>query len=204
MKKILLIFSLIVILLLCCSCKKINHTDNTEYTSSVLDEISSDGSSVSSEMILPERDLPNESSNTLSNETTQVLSEEETTSEVVILSDHLNIDVYRPHYLNTNFNISFTLYSDIKSSFTYFTDFFLQIYEDGEWKYHTTKNGEIEYTFNTKKSESHIEFVVFDLQNKYHSPLPNGTYRIIQESDYGTIISNSFQVVDSNFYENEY
>ena len=206
MKKLLLILALCLPLLLC-SCRKINQTDN-DYQYSNTSDISSDYVDISSDYVssvtssLPERTDPadgEESDTNYGSHNTTALDEEAKTVTV----DSLSIDMDKTYYRNTVKILTFTLYNEDKNIFTYYTDFFLQTYVDGEWKYYTTKSGEVEYKFNTKDAESYIEFVKFDLSDNYNLPLPLGTYRIVQESDYGTIVSRSFEIVDDSYFDGE-
>lgn len=211
MKKALLIFMILPTLLLC-SCRKINQPDNLGYLSSNSSEINSDYISDNSSIIsLPERNDFSSDYSAPSDEENIVTSYGEmtdsgqanTSSNIPAKEVKLSIDVDKPYYRSTISAISFTLYNENKSIFTYKTDFFLQIYEDGKWKYHTTKNGEIDYKFNTAESDSHVTSIIYQIDNLYNTPLPYGKYRFIQESDYGTITSNSFEIVEDSFFDGE-
>lgn len=211
MKKLLLVLVILLALLLC-SCRKINQPDNTGNFSSNSSEINSDCISDNSSVVsLPERNDFSSNSSTTSSQNNIVTSYGEMTdsnkgntpSDIPAREVKLSIDVDKPYYRNTISAISFTLYNENKGIFTYKTDFFLQIYEDGKWKYHTTKSGEIDYKFNTAESDSHVVTIIYKIDDLYNSPLPYGTYRFIQESDDGTITSNSFEIVENSFFDGE-
>lgn len=102
-----------------------------------------------------------------------------------------------------NYTFSIVLTNEKRNAFTYYTDFFLQKYEDGKWDYYPTKNGEIEYKFDTARSDSYRMFIVLNFKDKYNTPLPVGKYRIIQASDGGIITSNVFEVVEDEFFDGE-
>lgn len=203
MKKFLLVFSLIIILSLC-SCRKINQPDDTNYTNSNSSELNSDFSSTTSDFVFPERDDPSTSSINSSRPDPDTSSHDNSSSsETTTAKVSLAIDVGMPYYRTSIKAISFTLYNEYKSKFTYYTDFFLQKYEDGKWKYQTTKSGEINYLFKTAESESYVDFLVLDLRELYDLPLSTGTYRIIQESDDAVITSKTFEIVEDSFFDGE-
>ena len=207
MKKILLVFALVFILLLC-SCSKMNQVPDTNnnYTDNNSSETDFDTSSVISDFTLPERDDP--STSTQESESDNVVTSnpeyehEDTISSDVKVSDNLSIDVHIPYYRSSVNYISFTLYSD-GGVFTYYTDFFLQKYENGKWEYYPTKNGEINYKFNVAKSTSNTETINYDLKNLYNTPLPYGKYRFIQHNDFGSIESREFEIVEDSFFDGE-
>ncbi len=197
MKKILLIFCLIALVLLC-SCRRINQPENNSYTSSNSSDIISDYSSVTSELVLPERDEPTASTEQESN----ISSDETVSSNNTILSTpQLTITVDKPYYRSSISAISFTLFNEKRNKFTYKNDFFLQQYKDGEWKAYKTKSGEFDYEVLTVNTESYIEFVIYDLKKLYDTPLEFGTYRFVLESDNGTVTSNSFQIIEDSFFD---
>ena len=197
LKKFLPILVLAFILTLT-SCRKVNQTDTQ----------SSNNSSTSSVFSLPERDNPNSDSSSKhnssdangSNDTESSKSSDEYNEEPDVL---LSIYVDKPYYRKTVKTITFTLYNNNKNKFTYENDFFLQIYKDGDWKYYPTKNGEINYNNIKKETESYIESVIFNLKNKYDLPLDVGTYRIIQESDSGTVVSDEFNIAEDSYFDGE-
>ncbi len=197
MKKIFLIFCLIAIVLLC-SCRKINQPENNNYTSSNSSDVNSDFSSVTSELVLPERDEPTTSVDQESN----ISSDETVTSDNTVLSTpQLTITIDKTYYRSSISAISFTLFNEKRNKFTYKNDFFLQQYKDGEWKAYKTKSGEFDYEVLTIDTESHIEFVIYDLKKLYDTPLEFGTYRFVLETDYGTITSNSFKIMEDSFFD---
>lgn len=202
MKKLLLIFVLLITLLLC-SCRKINQPDDTNYTSSNSSDISSDVSSTTSDFVLPERPTSTTTSSEQEITTSDADNTASTESTVKTAADTLSIDVQNPYYRTSVKILSLTLYNEEKSKFTYYTDFFLQRYQDGKWTYCNTKDGEINYLFKTAESESHVQSILFDLSKLYNLPLSTGTYRIIQQSDDGTITSKSFEIVDDSFFDGE-
>ena len=180
MKKVLLIFSLIIILSLC-SCRKINQPDDTNYAGSNSSELNSDISFTTSDIVLPERDEPTSSTNSSSvseNDNDTVTSHDsiDNSTPAVTLNAELAIDLSKPYYRSSVKTLSITLYNEKKSKFTYYTDFFLQRYENGEWIYHTTQSGEINYEYKTAESTSHVQFIVYDITKLYKTPLPFGTY----------------------------
>ncbi len=199
MKKSLIVLCLILILLLC-ACRRIKQPDDTNYASSNSSEVNSDYSFVSSDLILPDRDDPTVSSTSSDNETVTSSDEQNTSSEESVQVENLSIEMEKYYYLPTNYTVSFFLSNERKSAFTYYTDFFLQKYEDGEWEYYPTTSGEIEYSFNTARSDSYRTFIVLNLKDQYNTPLPIGKYRIIQASDGGIITSNIFEVVEKEFF----
>lgn len=197
LKKFLPILVLAFILTLT-SCRKVNQTDTQ----------SSNNSSTSSILTLPERDNPNSdnaskhnsSAANGSNDTESSKSSDEYNEEPDVL---LSIYVDKPYYRKTVKTIKITLYNNNKNKFTYKNDFFLQIYKDGDWKYYPTKNGEINYSNIKKETESYIESVIFNLKNKYNLPLDVGTYRIIQESDSGTVVSDEFNIAEDSYFDGD-
>ena len=197
MKKILLIFCLIAMVLLC-SCRRINQPENNNYTSSNFGDINSDNSSVVSELVLPERDEPTASVDQESN----ISSDETVSSDNSIFSTpQLTITVDKPYYRSSISAISFTLFNEKRNKFTYKNDFFLQQYKDGEWKAYKTKSGEFNYEVLTIDTESYIEFVIYDLKKLYNTPLEFGTYRFVLETDYETFTSNSFEIIEDSFFD---
>ena len=197
MKKFLPILVLALILTLA-SCRKTNQTDTQNLNNS----------STSSVFSLPERDNPNSDSSSKhnssdangSNDTESSKSSDEYNEEPDVL---LSIYVDKPYYRKTVKTIKITLYNNNKNKFTYENDFFLQIYKDGDRKYYPTKNGEINYSNIKKETESYIESVIFNLKNKYDLPLDVGTYRIIQESDSGTVVSDEFNIAEDSYFDGE-
>lgn len=201
MKKFLLVFCLIIILSLC-SCRKINQPD-TNHTDSNLSDLSSDLSSITSDMILPETSDSVSSQIISSRPEPDESSGSSTTSDEISANAKLSIDVDNPYYKTSVKTISFTIYNEYKGKFNFYSDFFLQRYENGNWKYCTTLDGEINYQFKTIESDSHVASFVLDLRNLYQLPLPTGTYRIIQETDDAVITSKSFEIVDNSFFGGE-
>ena len=123
--------------------------------------------------------------------------------ESVIADDSFSIEADSSYYLNSSKTIGFNLYNKKHNFFTYYTDFFLQIEVDGKWEYVTTKNEVIEYKYDTGESTSRIKHIILNLEELYRLPLMTGSYRIIQECDDFTIVSNQFQVVEKSFFDGE-
>lgn len=194
MKKISLVLTLIIILSLC-SCRKVNQTDTQN----------SNNSSTSSILTLPERDNPNSDNASKHNSSAANGSNSTESSEVYKEEPEVLLSIYvdKPYYRKSVKTIKFTLYNNNKNKFTYENDFFLQIYTDGDWKYYPTKSGEINYSHIKKETESYIETVIFNLKNKYNLPLDVGTYRIIQESDSGTVVSDEFNIAEDSYFDGE-
>ena len=199
LKKILIVFVLLIALLMC-SCRRINQQDtDTNYTGSNSSELNSDISEITSQITTPNTSV---SVDTSRPEPGTSSNEDNTSNETVAKVD-LAIDTDNPYYKTTVKTISFTLYNNYKSRFTYYSDFFLQIYINGDWKYYPTADGEINYQFKKLESDSYVTSYVFDLRNLYNLPLPVGTYRIIQQTDDAVITSRSFEVVDDSFFGDE-
>ncbi len=194
LKKFLPILVLAFILTLT-SCRKVNQTDTQ----------SSNNSSTSSILTLPERDNPNSDSSSKHNSSAANGSNSTESSEVYKEEPEVLLSIYvdKPYYRKTVKTITFTLYNNNKNKFTYENDFYLQIYKDGDWKYYPTKSGEINYSHVKKETESYIESVIFNLKNKYDLPLDVGTYRIIQESDSGTVVSDEFNIAEDSYFDGE-
>lgn len=198
MKKISLVLALIIILSLC-SCRKVNQTD-TDHSSNNFFAASSEYSSDVSNLVLPERNDPssaNSQDKVTNNGSYDYSNDTSSDDEEVSLTIYVDNSYYRPSISA----ISFILYNENKNKFTYKTDFFLQIYEDGDWKYYPTKNGEIEYKNYTADSETYIEDLILNIKNKYETPLKVGTYRIVQENDNGIINSDKFSIVEDSFFD---
>lgn len=206
MKKICILLCVSIIFTLC-SCRKLNQTDNTDFTSNnssstTASDYSSAYSSTVSELNLPEREEPNtSSSSSVVSDTSQQdidtsYDDSDTSSQVTVNVDKLNIETDKPDYSTFAKKISFTLFSDSNSSFSYYTDFFLQKYENGKWIYVTTKSGSIDYKFNTATASNYVESLYINVSELYGTPLTTGRYRIVQESDNGSIISNEFGIVE--------
>lgn len=198
MKKISLVLALIIILSLC-SCRKVNQTD-TDHSSNNFFAASSEYSSDISNLVLPERNDPssaNSQDKVTNNGSYDYSNDTSSDDEEVSLTIYVDNSYYRPSISA----ISFILYNENKNKFTYKTDFFLQIYEDGDWKYYPTKNGEIEYKNYTADSETYIEDLILNIKNKYETPLKVGTYRIVQENDNGIINSDKFSIVEDSFFD---
>lgn len=179
-----------------------NKTENNDFISNNSSStVTSDYSSTVSQLILPERVEPDASSSTNTEASSQQdivasYDEPDTSSQESVDVASLNIETLKPDYTTTSNSISFTLFSDNRSNFTYYTDFFLQRYEDGKWNYVTTKSGIIDYKFNTATATSNIESLSIYLKELYETPLATGRYRIIQESDEGSIVSNEFGIIE--------
>lgn len=183
-----------------CSCRSTKENDNL--TSSKKSDItSSDFSSTTSDIQLPNRDLPDSNNSDTSNSNESTTSNE-TESPVSVSNVSLTIETDNTYYLTSTKVIGFTLYNKNKNTFNYQTDYFLQYYNDkGNWEYVKTKNGEIEYLYNIKESKSNVEFIRFDLRELYDLPLTTGTYRIVLQNGEQTIVSNIFQFVNEVFFD---
>lgn len=185
-------------LTLLCSCRSTNENNNLT-SSNKSNSASSDLSSTISD-VLPDRDLPDDknSDTTNSSDNNSTNSENDVPEQKVSLS----IETTSNYFRSSVKTIGLTLYNKNKNIFTYQTDFFLQYYtDDGKWEYVETKNGEIEYKYNTAETKSYIEKVYFDLRTIYDLPLPYGTYRVILQNGEETIASNSFQIVEDSFFD---
>lgn len=213
MKKFLLIFTMICLLLLC-SCRRLNQPDDIYYSNNNSSDISSNFSFVTSDFSsttsdttttnLPERDDPTSSSeNTSSQDIVTSYGELDNSIENNVDISTISIETTDIYYSNMSNSISFTIFNSRKKSFTYFTDFFLQKYENGDWEYVETKDRNINYKFETTISTSSVEIISLKIKDLYNAPLLTGNYRIIQESDYGTLVSNEFVIVEEDFFTNE-
>lgn len=201
MKKITIVF-LVAALLCFCSCSDdVEVTDNNVLNNSA-DNSSSDTTSVISDFELPERDDPTESSTTSSSNTDIVTSHNpEPENENLTVTRNLTLEVEKPSYKSTATMLNLILHNE-RGVFNYYTDFFLQRYENGKWEYYTTLTDNIEYKYNIATSDGNVMFITYDLRKNYKTPLPTGTYRFIQESDSGKLVSNSFKIVDNMPEEN--
>lgn len=191
MKKVLLLCVLLLPVLLC-SCKSTNNDENTfSSTTSTNESLYSytSASDSSSEM-------QNSIITSSREETTADITSREPSSvdEEGFEEFDLVIETERPYYFTEDTKITFTLYNTNKKPFTYKTDFFLQIKEDGEWKYYPTKSGLINYEYKTEKTDSQFIYLTLNLEEEYNLPLQEGTYRIIQESDEDVLTSNTFTI----------
>ncbi len=204
MKKIALVL-IAVMLFPLCACSDENTINNTN-TSSNPNISSSNTTSIKDDFTLPERDDPtnpttsNNSTNNNNSSFNQYHDQDDASSQLTV-QKRLHLEVEKPYYKSSTIMINLILHSD-NGTFNYYTDFFLQKYENGKWEYHTTKNDTIDYKFNIASSDSNVAFVTYDLRKLYTMPLPTGTYRFIQESDNGKMVSNSFEIVD-NILSNE-
>lgn len=181
-------------LLSLCACSGDNTIDNTN-TSSNLNISSSNTTSIKDDFTLPERDDPT-SSTTSNNSNFNPNHDQDDTSSQLTVKKRLHLEVEKPYYKSSIIMINLILHND-NGIFNYYTDFFLQKYENGKWEYHTTINDTIDYKFNIASSDSNVAFVTYDLRKLYTTPLPTGTYRFIQESDNGKMVSNSFEIIDN-------
>lgn len=193
MKKIALVLVFVMLLSLC-ACSGDNTIDNTN-TSSNLNISSSNTTSIKDDFTLPERDDPT-SSTTSNNSNFNPNHDQDDTSSQLTVKKRLHLEVEKPYYKSSIIMINLILHND-NGIFNYYTDFFLQKYENGKWEYHTTINDTIDYKFNIASSDSNVAFVTYDLRKLYTTPLPTGTYRFIQESDNGKMVSNSFEIIDN-------
>lgn len=200
MKKIAL-FLVVLMLSSLCACRSNNETNNTP-TNSTPSNSNSNTTSIKDDFTLPERADPTSSTNSTSsnNSSFNPYHEDEIVESELKVTEKITIEVEKTSYTSSAKMINIVLQSD--SVFNYYTDFFLQKYENGKWEYHITKNENIEYRFNVATSESKIHFFTYNISQLYNTPLPTGTYRIIQESDVGKIVSNSFEIID-NIVSNE-
>ena len=200
MKKIAI--ALVVIMLLClCACS------DDETTNNIVDNNSNDTntntSSVISDFELPERDDPTVSSNTSSsNKDYNTSHDPDDDQSNLTVTKNLTLEVERTSYNSSVIMINIILHNE-RGVFNYYNDFFLQKYVDGKWEYHTTINDSLEYKFYIATSQSNVEFITYDLRKNYTTPLPTGTYRFIQESDSGKLVSNSFEIVDNIISNND-
>ena len=197
------IISLILVLVMICSlcaCGEDASTNNTNSNSNT-NSSGSNTSSVTSDFSLPERDDPTSStnstnnSNTINNNSTSTDIYHDDTPIDLKATKNINIEVENPYCNSSAIMINIVLYHE-KGKFNYYTDFFLQKYNDGKWEYVETIDNTIDYKFNIASSSSNVEFITFDFRKLYNTPLQNGKYRFIQESDIGKIVSNSFEIID--------
>lgn len=195
MKKIALTLILIMLFSLC-ACRSNNQTDKPTSMGNSSDITSSNTSSVTSDFSLPERDDPTESTTQSDNNSSSELESEENTSSILSVTKNLTLETEKPYYKTSTAMINIVLHND-GGIFNYYTDFFLQRYENGDWEYVDTSNNIIDYKFNIATSTSNVEFITYDTRKLYSTPLPTGKYRFIQESDSGTIVSNSFELIDN-------
>ncbi len=200
MKKISLILVLVMLFTLC-ACGEDTSTNNTS-TNSNTNTSSSNTSSVTSDFSLPEREDPTSSTNSTNSSNTS--SNNSTNSNIyhddipvdLKATKNINIEVEYPSYKSSAVMINIILHHE-RGKFNYYTDFFLQRYENGKWEYVDTINNNIEYKFNIASSSNNVEFMTYDLSKLYNTPLQTGKYRFIQETDIGKIVSNSFEIIDN-------
>ena len=200
------IFLCFILIFSLCSCRKVNQTDNTNISNNSSIDTQSDFSATASDYVLPERDEPDNSTSNSSNSTNKQdytsYVESDTPLEDVTDISLLNLETEKAMYDSSITTLTLVLYS--KNSFTYYTDFFLQKLNNDKWEYVETRNKNIEYKFNIEKSEKSIEFITLDLYELYRLPLETGTYRIIQASDKGILISNEIEITQVEIQDYEY
>ena len=205
MKKIALSLILIMLISICaCGEETDTSANNTEINSNTTQsESTSNTSSVISDFELPERDDPtNPSSNSSSDKNFNASHDPDDQQSNLTVTKNLDLEVEKTSYKSSVFMINIILHNE-KGVFNYYTDFFLQKYENGNWEYCTTLTENIEYKYYIATSQSNIEFITYDLRKNYAIPLSTGTYRFIQESDYGKLVSNTFEIVDNIYTEEE-
>ena len=200
MKKFALILTFIMLFCLCASGEETS-TNNTN-TNSNTNATTSGTSSVTSDFSLPERDDPtssNESSNTSDTSSNSSNNSNIYHDDIPVdlkATKNINIEVENPQYKSSVIMINIVLHHE-RGKFNYYTDFFLQRYENGKWEYVDTINENIEYKFNIASSSSNVEFLTYDLRKLYKTPLLTGQNRFIQETDIGKVVSNSFEIIDN-------
>ncbi|MBR3591434.1 MAG: hypothetical protein IKL46_01125 [Clostridia bacterium] len=200
MKKFALILTFIMLFCLS-ACSDEASTNNTD-TNSNTNATTSGTSSVTSDFSLPERDDPtssNESANTSDTSSNSSNNSNIYHDDIPVdlkATKNINIEVENPQYKSSVIMINIVLHHE-RGKFNYYTDFFLQRYENGKWEYVDTINETIEYKFNIASSSSNVEFLTYDLRKLYKTPLLTGQYRFIQETDIGKVVSNSFEIIDN-------
>ena len=197
MKKLAISLILIMLLSLCACSEDTENNINNETNNTTQNSSSSNTSSVISDFELPERDDPTNSSNNSSTDKDFNASHDPDDDQSnLTITQNLNLEVEKTTYKSSVIMINLVLQNE-KGVFNYYTDFFLQKYENGSWKYYQTLSETIDYKFNIASSESNIVFITYDLRKNYATPLETGTYRFIQESSSDKIISNSFEIIDN-------
>lgn len=176
--------------------QKNSYIDSSDTSSHIIHDYSSDYTPIIGDISRPEVSDDNTSSNS-SDE--QISSNPESFYDTV----ELYIETIKPYYYTADSQIDFVIYTNESYYFSYKTDFFLQYYKNDKWEYYPTKNGIIDYKFETKNVDSKSVVLTLNLEEKYDLPLLSGKYRIIQESDDDIIISNEFQIMHPEFWIEE-
>ena len=198
MKKIALLLILIMLFSICACGDGTNTNINTETNNNTTQgDSNSNTSSVISDFELPERDDPTDSSNNTSTDKDFNASHDpDDNQQNLTVTKNLTLEVEKTIHTSSVIMINIVLRNE-KGKFNYYNDFFLQKYVNGKWEYHTTLTDSIDYKYYIATSQGNIEFITYDLRKNYSTPLPTGTYRFIQESDSGKLVSNSFEIVDN-------
>ena len=198
MKKIALLLILIMLFSVCACGDDTNTNINTETNNNTTQgDSNSNTSSVISDFELPERDDPTDSSNNTSTDKDFNASHDpDDNQQNLTVTKNLTLEVEKTIHTSSVIMINIVLRNE-KGKFNYYNDFFLQKYVNGKWEYHTTLTDSIDYKYYIATSQGNIEFITYDLRKNYSTPLPTGTYRFIQESDSGKLVSNSFEIVDN-------
>ena len=171
MKKFALILTFIMLFCLC-ACGEETSTNNTN-TNSNTNATTSGTSSVTSDFSLPERDDPTSSNESTSSGSTS--SNNSNNSNIyhddipvdLKATKNINIEVENPQYKSSVIMINIVLHHE-RGKFNYYTDFFLQRYENGKWEYVDTINETIEYEFNIASSSSNVEFLTLESFIRHH------------------------------------
>ena len=197
MKKLAIVLILVMLLSLCACGDDTEITNNNATNDTTQSGSNSNTSSVISDFDLPERDDPtNPSKNSSTDKDFNASHDPDDDQSNLTVTQNLNLEVEKTTYKSSVIMINIILHHE-KGVFNYYTDFFLQKYENGSWQYCATLSETIDYKFNIASSESNIAFITYDLRKNYSTPLATGTYRFIQESSVDKLVSNTFEIVDN-------